>query len=155
MLAFIYDCMPRERENGKQENDCMMGIPTETTRDDGGDARSLSQSAESIWYAAMRPLLFNTEPLEQATTNTGFTRREALSGVCVDVSDKNLITPRSRTAIDSGCLFCLAVHAQSTVTIMDAHSMRAGHIKGRINSSETLITTLLLLCTFALYTTLQ
>lgn len=43
-----YDCTPRQRENGVQKNDCMMGIPTETTRDKGGDMKSLSQSAECI-----------------------------------------------------------------------------------------------------------
>lgn len=155
MLAFIYDCMPRERENGMQENDCMMGIPTETTRDKGRDLRSLTISCIFLICSNAPSLIEHGAIRTKATTNTGFTQREAPSGVRVDVSDKNLIPPRSRTAVDSGCLFCLAAHAQSTVTVMDAHSTRAGHIKGRINSSEIAITTLLLLRTFALYMTLQ
>lgn len=42
MLAFIYDCTPIQRENGIHKNDCMMGIPTGTTRNKGGEMESLS-----------------------------------------------------------------------------------------------------------------
>jgi len=37
------------------------------------------------------------------------------------VADENLIMPRSGTAHGRRCLFCPAVHMQSTVTIMDVH----------------------------------
>lgn len=70
MLAFICDCTPRKRENGIQKNDCMMGIPTETTGDKGRDTKSLSQSAQCRWHAAVRPLTFNEELLEQKQQQT-------------------------------------------------------------------------------------
>lgn len=44
---------------------------------------------------------------------------------------------------------------QPAVVIIDACSVCAEHIKERRNSSEVWITALLLLCTFALYVTLQ
>lgn len=65
MCAFISDCTPRQREDRIQKSDCMMGIPTETTRDKGRDMKSLSHSAEPIWYAAACPLLFNKDLLKQ------------------------------------------------------------------------------------------
>lgn len=48
MLAFIYDCTPRQGENGIHKNDCMMGIPTETTPNKGGEMESLPQDMQPL-----------------------------------------------------------------------------------------------------------
>ena len=156
MLAFIYDCTARQRENGVQKNDCMMGIPTETTRDKGRDRKSLSQLAKCIWYAATCPLLFNEELLEQKQQQIPILLRQKRGGCsCWLYLIKVLSCQGQAQPYGSRCLFCLTVHMQSTVTVMDIRSMCAEHKKGRMNSTEVLVTTLLLLCTFALYMTLQ
>lgn len=79
----------------------MMGIPTETTGDKGGDTKSLSQSAECHWYAAVRPLLFNKELLEQKQQQVPVLLRQKHRVVFLQaVSNKSLAMPRSRTAME-------------------------------------------------------
>lgn len=73
MLAFIYDCTPRQRENGIHKNDCMMGIPTETPETKAGRWDLLP---ERCWSAATRPPVTRFSATK-ATTNTSPALTEA------------------------------------------------------------------------------
>lgn len=85
----------------------MMGIPTETTPNKGGEMGSLPQDAE------MQPLILlqRGSAATKAATSTSFAQTEALGVLLLAASDKSLTMPRSRTG-GQWCLSCPALHTQ-------------------------------------------